>query len=204
MHYISFGLFSYSYALSVTVFTLWMAPSKMFYNISIGFNEAKTNCRIAQVLALYCGTVVTFLSTKKICHLSSLKKLFRSISEVYQLEMYIISSLTLFNPCNVHENFSMGLLAFLCTKNKLFFFFHSPVFKDLVDAEIDHNSRVVVIATSKSHDSLHPSLLTSRGCHIFQCCVELHPPDANQRQEMLHAMINTRFPLEDSQELELR
>ena len=74
MHYISFGLFSYSYALSVTVLTLWMARSKMFYNISIGFNEAKTNCRIAQVLALYCGTVVTFLSAKKICHLSSLKK----------------------------------------------------------------------------------------------------------------------------------
>ena len=65
MHYISFGLFSYSYALSVTVLTLWMARSNMFYNISIGFNEAKTNCRIAQVLASYCGTVVTFLSAKK-------------------------------------------------------------------------------------------------------------------------------------------
>ena len=65
MHYISFGLFSYSYALSVTVLTLWMARSKMFYNISIGFNEAKTNCRIAQVLASYCGTVVTFLSVNK-------------------------------------------------------------------------------------------------------------------------------------------
>ena len=60
MHYIFGGSFSYSYALSVTVLTLWMAPSKMFYNISIGFNEAKTNCRIAQVLASYCGTVVTF------------------------------------------------------------------------------------------------------------------------------------------------
>lgn len=142
----------------------------------------------------------------EICHLSSLKKLFRSISKVYQLEIYIISSLNLFNPSNVHEDFSMGLLAFSCTKHKIndFFFFHSPVFKDLVNAEIDYNSRVVVIATSKSHDSLHPSLLTSRGCHIFQCCVELHPPDANQRQEILHAMINKRFPQEDSQELELR
>lgn len=79
----------------------------------------------------------------------------------------------------------------------------AQVFKDLVNAEIDHNSRVVVIATSKSRDSLHPSLLTSRGCYIFQCCVELHPPDANQRQEILHTMINKRFPQEDSQELEL-
>ena len=52
MHYIFFGLFSYSYALSVTVLTLWMAPPQMFYNISIGFNEAKTNCGIAQVLGM--------------------------------------------------------------------------------------------------------------------------------------------------------
>ena len=136
---------------------------------------------------------------------SSLKKLFTKISKVYQLKKssYIISLLNLFNPCKVHEDFSMSLLAF-SSMRKLFFFFHSPVFKELVNAEIDHNSRVVVIATSKSHDSLHPSLLTSRGCHIFQCCVELHPPDANQRQEILHAMINKRFPQEDSQELELR
>ena len=36
MHFIFFGLFSYSYALSATVLTLWVAPPK----ISIGFNEA--------------------------------------------------------------------------------------------------------------------------------------------------------------------
>ena len=37
----------------------------------------------------YCGTVATFLRNK-ICHPSSLKKLFRSISKIYQLEIYII------------------------------------------------------------------------------------------------------------------
>ena len=54
MHYIFFGLFSYSYPLSVTVLTLWMAPPKMFYNnyISIGFDEAKTSCGIIQVLGI--------------------------------------------------------------------------------------------------------------------------------------------------------
>ena len=31
-HYSFFGLFSYSYTLSVTVLTLWGAPPKMFYN----------------------------------------------------------------------------------------------------------------------------------------------------------------------------
>ena len=66
MHYIFFGLSSYSYALSVTVPTLWMAPPQMFCNISIGFNEAKTNCGIAQVFACYCGRVATFLSNRNL------------------------------------------------------------------------------------------------------------------------------------------
>ena len=92
------------------------------------------------------------------------------------------------------------------TKKNHFIYYpvNSPVFKELIATEIDNNSRVVVIATSKSHDSLHPSLLTSRGCHLFRCCVELHPPDASQRQEILCAMINKRFPQEDPQGLELR
>ena len=32
MHYFFFGLFSYSYTLSVTVLTLWVALPKMFYS----------------------------------------------------------------------------------------------------------------------------------------------------------------------------
>jgi len=82
--------------------------------------------------------------------------------------------------------------------------FNLSVFKELIATEIDNNSRVIVIVTSKSHDSLHPTLLTSRGCHVFQCCVELHPPDASQRQEILCAMLKRRFPLEDPHVLELR
>ena len=66
MHYIFFGPFSYSYALSVTVLTLWMAPPQMFYNISIGFNEAKTNCRIAQVLGTLLWNSCDFLSYKNL------------------------------------------------------------------------------------------------------------------------------------------
>ena len=65
MHYIFGGPFSYSYALSVTVLTLWMAPPKMFYNISIGFNEAKTNCRIAQVLGILLWNSCDFFEQKK-------------------------------------------------------------------------------------------------------------------------------------------
>ena len=82
--------------------------------------------------------------------------------------------------------------------------FHFAVFKELVTTEIKNNSKIAVIATSKCHDSLHPSLLTSRGCHIFRCCVELHPPDANRRQEILCAMMKTRFSKTDSCDVEFR
>ena len=84
------------------------------------------------------------------------------------------------------------------------YFFHSAVFKDLISTEINNNSRIVVIATSKSHDSLHPSLLTSRGCHVFQCHAELHPPDADQRQQILSAMMAKLFRHRDCDKLELR
>ena len=42
-----------------------MAPPKMFYNISIGFNEAKTNCRIAQVLGILLWNSCDFFEQKK-------------------------------------------------------------------------------------------------------------------------------------------
>ena len=84
------------------------------------------------------------------------------------------------------------------------YFFSLLVFRDIITTKINNNSKVMVIATSKSRDSLHPSVLTSRGCHIFQCCVELHPPDSDQRKQILCAMIKKRFPLQDPEGLELR
>lgn len=80
----------------------------------------------------------------------------------------------------------------------------AAVFKDLINTEINNNSRIVVIATSKSHDSLHPSLLTSQGCHVFQCRAEIHPPDADQRQQILSAMMARLFRHRDRDILELR
>ena len=60
-HYICFGLFSYSYTLSVIVLKLWVAPRKMFYNDwYAGVNEGETNCGIAQILAFYWRTVTTY------------------------------------------------------------------------------------------------------------------------------------------------
>ena len=43
-----------------------MAPPKMFYNISIGFNEAKTNCRIAQVLGILLLNSCDFFEQKNL------------------------------------------------------------------------------------------------------------------------------------------
>ena len=65
MYYIFLGLFSNSYALSVTVLTLWMALPQMFYNISIGINEAKTNCGIAKDLGILLWNSCDFFEQKK-------------------------------------------------------------------------------------------------------------------------------------------
>ena len=39
------------------------------------------------------------------------------------------------------------------------------------------SSQVVVIATTKCKEDLHPMLLQSRGCHVFSEILEIPPPD---------------------------
>ena len=65
MHYIFFGLFSYSYALSVTVLTLWMAPPKNSTILVLDLMKPK-QIVLHRFWASYCGTVVTFLSKKNL------------------------------------------------------------------------------------------------------------------------------------------
>ena len=59
MHYFP----HYTYVLSVTVLTLWVAPPEMFCN-GIGFNGAETNCGIAHILGILlmnsCNTDIFF------------------------------------------------------------------------------------------------------------------------------------------------
>ena len=84
MHYTFWGLFSSSYALSVTVLTLWMAAPKMFYNtIVLDLMKPKPIVELYRFWASYCGTV---RSNKNFADPSSLKKLFTKISKVYQLK----------------------------------------------------------------------------------------------------------------------
>ena len=51
------------------------------------------------------------------------------------------------------------------------------VFLDLLEGLDQSGARVVVIATSRCRQDLHPVLLQSRGCHVFEECLEIKPPD---------------------------
>ena len=67
--------------------------------------------------------------------------------------------------------------------------FVRAVFKTLVKNEISYNSKVVVIATSISRDSVHPVLRRSHGSHVFSKSVEIPLPDQKQRIEILQAIL---------------
>ncbi|XP_016074261.1 PREDICTED: peroxisome biogenesis factor 1 [Miniopterus natalensis] len=54
-------------------------------------------------------------------------------------------------------------------------------------------SLVALIATSQSQHSLHPSLVSAQGVHIFQCVRHIQPPDQEQRCEILHNVIKNKL-----------
>ncbi|XP_023606469.1 peroxisome biogenesis factor 1 isoform X3 [Myotis lucifugus] len=58
---------------------------------------------------------------------------------------------------------------------------------------ISMGSLVALIATSQSQHSLHPSLVSPQGNHIFQCVQHIHPPDQEQRCEILHNVIKNKL-----------
>ncbi|XP_054420545.1 peroxisomal ATPase PEX1 isoform X1 [Pteronotus mesoamericanus] len=58
---------------------------------------------------------------------------------------------------------------------------------------ISMGSLVAVIATSQSQHSLHPSLVSAQGIHIFQCVQHIQPPNQEQRCEILHNVIKNKL-----------
>ncbi|XP_008147356.2 peroxisomal ATPase PEX1 [Eptesicus fuscus] len=58
---------------------------------------------------------------------------------------------------------------------------------------ISMGSLVALIATSQSQHSLHPSLVSPQGIHIFQCVQHIQPPDQEQRCEILHNVIKNKL-----------
>uniref|UniRef100_A0A8C3PNG9 Peroxisomal ATPase PEX1 n=1 Tax=Calidris pygmaea TaxID=425635 RepID=A0A8C3PNG9_9CHAR len=67
------------------------------------------------------------------------------------------------------------------------------VLKDLIKEVISMGSLIALIATSQSEHSLHPSLVSAQGTHIFQCFKCIRPPDQKQRCEMLHSIIKKKL-----------
>ncbi|XP_030300612.1 peroxisome biogenesis factor 1 isoform X2 [Calypte anna] len=67
------------------------------------------------------------------------------------------------------------------------------VLKDLIKEVISMGSLIALIATSQSEHSLHPSLVSAQGTHIFQCFKSIRPPDQKQRCEMLCSIIKKKL-----------
>ncbi|NWZ38007.1 PEX1 factor, partial [Brachypodius atriceps] len=67
------------------------------------------------------------------------------------------------------------------------------VLKDLVKEVISMGSLIALIATSQSEHSLHPSLVSAQGTHIFQCFKCIQSPDQKQRYEMLYSIIKKKL-----------
>ncbi|XP_062461081.1 peroxisomal ATPase PEX1 isoform X3 [Pezoporus occidentalis] len=67
------------------------------------------------------------------------------------------------------------------------------VLKDLIKEVISMGSLIALIATSQSEHSLHPSLVSAQGTHVFQCFRCIQSPDQKQRWEMLYSIIKRRL-----------
>uniref|UniRef100_A0A8C8SI75 Peroxisomal ATPase PEX1 n=1 Tax=Pelusios castaneus TaxID=367368 RepID=A0A8C8SI75_9SAUR len=67
------------------------------------------------------------------------------------------------------------------------------VLKDMIKEVISMGSLIAFIATSLSEHSLHPSLVSVQGTHIFQCFKHIQPPNQEQRCELLHSIIENKL-----------
>uniref|UniRef100_A0A803WEX4 Peroxisomal ATPase PEX1 n=1 Tax=Ficedula albicollis TaxID=59894 RepID=A0A803WEX4_FICAL len=82
----------------------------------------------------------------------------------------------------------------------------SYVLKDLMKEVISMGSLIALIATSQSEHSLHPSLVSAQGTHLFQCFKCIPSPDQKQRYEMLYSIIKKKlnYDLKDFSDLDLQ
>ncbi|NXB98165.1 PEX1 factor, partial [Orthonyx spaldingii] len=67
------------------------------------------------------------------------------------------------------------------------------VLKDLMKEVTSMGSLIALIATSQSEHSLHPSLVSAQGTHVFQCFKCIRSPDQKQRCEMLYSIIKKKL-----------
>ncbi|NXL75318.1 PEX1 factor, partial [Leptocoma aspasia] len=67
------------------------------------------------------------------------------------------------------------------------------VLKDLMKEVISMGSLIALIATSQSEHSIHPSLVSAQGTHLFQCFKCIQSPDQKQRYEMLYSIVKEKL-----------
>ncbi|NXO67728.1 PEX1 factor, partial [Phainopepla nitens] len=67
------------------------------------------------------------------------------------------------------------------------------VLKDLMKEVISMGTLIALIATSQSEHSLHPSLVSAQGTHVFQCFKCIQSPDQKQRYEILFSIIKKKL-----------
>ncbi|XP_055867831.1 peroxisomal ATPase PEX1-like isoform X2 [Biomphalaria glabrata] len=81
----------------------------------------------------------------------------------------------------------------------------SQVLQAIIKYEIENNSRIMVLATSKSRSSLHPSLVTTQGIHFIQKTLDIGFPNKATREKILKAVLAGQLGLshKNSQWLEL-
>ncbi|XP_025032183.1 peroxisome biogenesis factor 1-like isoform X2 [Python bivittatus] len=67
------------------------------------------------------------------------------------------------------------------------------VLKDVIKEVTSMHSLIAFIATSLSEQSLHSSIISTQGIHIFQCFQHIQVPNQRQRYEILQSIIKNRF-----------
>ncbi|XP_041483550.1 peroxisome biogenesis factor 1-like [Lytechinus variegatus] len=72
----------------------------------------------------------------------------------------------------------------------------AQVLKDLVTNEINEGSRIALLATCSSKKSIHQSLLSSRGLHLFQSCLEISPLSKADRATLLTSVIHSKVEID--------
>ncbi|XP_051007949.1 peroxisomal ATPase PEX1 [Acomys russatus] len=65
--------------------------------------------------------------------------------------------------------------------------------KDMIKDFVSMGSLVALIATSQLQHSLHPSLVSAQGIHMFQCIQHIQPPNQEQRCEILHNVVKNKL-----------
>ncbi|XP_051872011.1 peroxisome biogenesis factor 1 isoform X2 [Pristis pectinata] len=68
----------------------------------------------------------------------------------------------------------------------------SQILKYLVAEAVSHGTVIALMVTSISEHSLHPSLVSAEGSHLFQCIQNIPLPDQDHRVQLLTSVIQNK------------